>query len=194
MFTGIIESVGKITSLHRAKGNLVLKIQSSISGKLRPGQSVNHDGVCLTVVSKGKNTHIVVAVEETLNYTTLGKKKIGDLLNLERAMKANGRFEGHIVQGHIDTTGGVERIENKNGSHQFTIAHRGKAQEFVHRGSTCINGVSLTIAKYKNRELSVAIIPYTFEHTTFKDLKAGDTVNIECDVIGKYLKAFTKRH
>lgn len=203
MFTGIIEASGQVTDIRSEEGNLHFDIASSISSELKIDQSVSHNGVCLTVVALNGNMHTVTAIGETLARTNLKTLRKGDAVNLERAMQANARLDGHMVQGHIDITGTCTEISDKNGSWIYTIEYPFKAEYLlVDKGSICVNGVSLTVVKPKERpdgmaEFSVAIIPYTFEHTNFKSLQAGDQVNLEFDVIGKYvgkyLSLYTKK-
>jgi riboflavin synthase len=189
MFTGIIEATGRIISIHVEGTNKRFTVESSISSALKPDQSVSHDGVCLTVVGVNGNHHEVVAVDETLSRSNLGHKQKGNVLNLERSVSLNARMDGHIVQGHVDDTAIVNRIVAKNGSWIFEFSYRKKeAALLVDKGSVSINGVSLTVIKPKRKKFSVAIIPYTYEHTNFRDLKEGDTVNIEFDIIGKYVQ------
>ncbi len=189
MFTGIIEEVGKVTDLKRENGNLHLTVEAKFTPELKIDQSVAHNGVCLTVVSLGKNTYTVTAIEETLLRTNIKKLQIGDPINLERGMKINARLDGHIVQGHVDQIGICEKTETKNGSHIFTFSYGQKSENVtIEKGSITINGVSLTVVDSFESSFSVAIVPYTFEHTTFKLLQEGHLVNLEFDVIGKYVK------
>jgi riboflavin synthase len=196
MFTGIIESTGHVQALRHEGSNVHFTIASPISAALKIDQSLAHNGVCLTVVGLGHGTHTVTAVEETLQRSNLGSLKIGDPVNLERAMQANGRLDGHFVQGHVDTTGTCTGVETLDGSWYFHIEYPFLPEYLlVDKGSVCINGVSLTVVKpAENSEgkarFSVAIIPYTFENTNFKSLKAGDKVNLEFDVIGKYVARY----
>jgi len=189
MFTGIIETVGEVVSIKQEGTNRHFKIASSISNELKVDQSVSHDGVCLTVVWVGDGFHWVVAIQETLDRSNLGSLQEGDKINLERCMVANGRFDGHIVQGHVDQTGKVKSILDQNGSWLFTFAYNPAPGNItVEKGSISVNGVSLTCFNSNDGEFSVAIIPYTFENTGFGNLKVGDTVNLEFDIIGKYVK------
>lgn len=189
MFTGIIETLGTVAAIKKEKSNLRIKIKSAISKTLKPDQSVAHNGVCLTVIHADKNSHTVVAVQETLSRTNLGAIEVGSRLNLERAMSANGRFDGHLVQGHVDQAGTCVQIEEQNGSKKFWFLFK-PADDFliVEKGSVCIDGVSLTVVDVLKEKFSVVIIPFTFEHTCFKHLKKGDAVNLEFDLIGKYVK------
>lgn len=189
MFTGIIEDLGIIKNLEDEGENLHITVQTSITPELKIDQSVAHNGVCLTVVSIDTNNYIVTAIKETLDKTNLGKLKIGDLVNIERAMKLGDRLDGHIVQGHVDQTAKCTSIIEENGSWVFTFQYdKSYGNITIEKGSITVNGVSLTVVGSKVNEFSVAIIPYTYEHTTFNDIKVGDTVNLEFDVIGKYVK------
>lgn len=190
MFTGIIETMGEVLSLEREGSNLNIVVSSSISTELKIDQSVSHNGVCLTVVGLGAGTHTVTAVDETLKKTNVGLLQKGSKLNLERCLQMNGRLDGHIVQGHVDQTGVCRSVENKNGSYLFTFDFEtSKSGLLIEKGSVCVNGVSLTVVDTGKNYFSVAIIPYTFEHTNFRFLKPGITVNLEFDVIGKYVAA-----
>jgi len=188
MFTGIIEVVGKVTELRREESNLNLTIQSSISSELKIDQSVSHNGVCLTVVEVSNNNHRVTAIDETLKKTNLVSLKVGDEVNLERCMKIGDRLDGHIVQGHVDQTGECISVEEQNGSWLYTFKYMpSKENLVVEKGSICINGTSLTAFNAKDNFFSVAIIPYTYEHTNIKQVMKGSFVNLEFDVIGKYV-------
>jgi len=195
MFTGIIESLGKVAAIEREGSNVHFTISSSISSELKIDQSVSHNGVCLTVVSLSENTHTVTAIEETLIRSNLGELKVGDTINLERAMKTNARLDGHMVQGHVDATGKCIGVEEKDGSWYFHFEYLFTPEHLlVDKGSICINGVSLTVVTPKEEgekaTFSVAIIPYTYEHTNFHGLKAGSSINLEFDVIGKYVSKY----
>ena len=188
MFTGIIEDLGEITKLDRIGTNINITIQSSISTELKIDQSVAHNGVCLTVIQKDKSAHIVTAIKETLDRSNLGDLKVGHKVNLERAMTTNARLDGHLVQGHVDSTATCKSVKEENGSWIYTFVFDVEHQALlVDKGSVCINGVSLTVINPSSDEFSVAIIPYTYNHTTFLSLKKDDTVNIEFDIIGKYI-------
>ncbi|WP_435623964.1 riboflavin synthase [Flagellimonas sp.] len=188
MFTGIIETLGKVEHLEREGGNLHITVSSSISHELKIDQSVAHNGVCLTVVSMDGNEYTVTAIEETLNKTSLGELKVGDPINLERAMKLGTRLDGHIVQGHVDQTGTCTKIEQKDGSWFFTFSYDSKLHNVtIEKGSITVDGVSLTVVNSEKDTFSVAIIPYTYEHTRFHKYKEGMTINLEFDVIGKYV-------
>jgi|SRR6185436_11433571 len=193
MFTGIVETMGKIISIEKAGTNLNFIIRSSISHELRMDQSVSHNGVCLTVTHVNKDMHTVCAVEETLLRSNLGNLKVHDPVNLERSLLMNGRVDGHIVQGHVDQTAVCKNIEDKNGSWLFTFEYKpSKSNITVVKGSICVNGVSLTVADSFPDSFSVVIIPYTFENTSFKFIKPNDLVNLEFDIIGKYVASYLK--
>ncbi len=188
MFTGIIETTGKVTDIRAEGTNVHLTISSSMSDELKIDQSVSHNGVCLTVVAVDDKQHIVTAIEETLLRTNLNQLQVGHPVNLERAMMASARLDGHIVQGHVDATATCTKVEEKEGSWYYHFEYQRSPEHLlVDKGSICINGVSLTVVEPKGNHFSVAIIPYTYEHTTFNHLKAGDAVNLEFDIIGKYI-------
>jgi len=194
MFTGIIESTGKITSIIKDKSNIHITIKSDIADQLKIDQSVAHNGVCLTVVGvhKDNNSYTVTAIDETLAKTNFKSLKVTGTINLERAMKLGDRLDGHIVQGHVDQTGKCINIKNENGSWIFTFEYDSSTQNItIEKGSITINGVSLTVINSLKNEFSVAIIPYTYSHTNFGKLKINDTVNLEFDVIGKYVARIT---
>lgn len=194
MFTGIIEKIGRVCDLRKDQDNLEIVIESAISNELKIDQSVAHNGVCLTVVRLGEGTHTVTAISETLNKTNLAKLRIGDLLNLERCMQVNGRLDGHIVQGHVDQTGICIELSEKNGSWEYTFSYDPSLGNItVEKGSICVNGISLTVVNSKENSFSVAIIPYTYEHTNMQNLKIGDMVNLEFDIIGKYIARLTQK-
>lgn len=188
MFTGIIETQGTITQIVKDNDNINITIGSSITNELKIDQSVAHDGVCLTVVAIENDTYTVTAIKETLDKTNLKDWTKDGIVNLERAMKLGDRLDGHIVQGHVDQTGICKSVENANGSWYFTFGYdKSPSNITIEKGSITVNGVSLTVVNSKDNEFSVAIIPYTFEHTNFKNIKAGTIVNLEFDVIGKYV-------
>lgn len=188
MFTGIIETVGVIKSIEKSGTNVDFTIQSKISNELKVDQSVAHNGVCLTVTELTDDWHKVTAVEETLLKTNLGGLVEGDIVNLERCMIANGRFDGHVVQGHVDQIGVCTKKEERDGSWLFDFEYDSALGNVtVEKGSICINGISLTCFNSEDDSFSVTIIPYTMEHTSFKSLKVGDTINLEFDIIGKYV-------
>lgn len=191
MFTGIIESLGTITKIEHEGTNVHFTIQSSISKELKIDQSLSHNGVCLTVTAQDADSHTVTAIEETLLKTNLSTWTVGSRVNLERAMIAGARLDGHIVQGHVDTTGVCIGREDRNGSWLFTFQYKQTPQYIlVDKGSVCINGVSLTVVSPKDDTFSVAIIPYTIEHTTFQDIQKDSVVNLEFDIIGKYMARY----
>ncbi|MFT4687367.1 MAG: riboflavin synthase [Neolewinella sp.] len=188
MFTGIIEAPGEITNIRREADNVHFTLASPISGELKIDQSLAHDGVCLTVVALADGTHTVTAIRETLNRTRLGEWTTGDTVNLERAMKAGARLDGHIVQGHVDTIGECIAVEEAGGSWYFTFRYALSPETLlVDKGSVCINGVSLTVVEPVGDTFKVAIIPYTYEHTNFNALAPGVKINLEFDIIGKYI-------
>jgi len=189
MFTGIIESLGTITSIHKEGDNLHLEIECAIASELSIDQSIAHNGICLTVVETKPDSYVVTAIKETLDKTNLGELKEKDVVNLERAMKLGDRLDGHIVQGHIDETGVCTAIKETGGSWYFTFRYQSQNDNItIEKGSVTINGVSLTVVNSKKDQFSVAIIPYTYKHTNFKTLKVGENVNLEFDVVGKYVK------
>ena len=188
MFTGIIESLGTVTALVKDNDNLHITITSSITKELKIDQSVAHNGVCLTVVAINDNQYTVTAIRETLEKTNLNDWKTGSLVNLERAMKLGDRLDGHIVQGHVDQIGICKSVENANGSWYYTFEYDESVGNItIEKGSVTVNGVSLTVVHSKKNEFSVAIIPYTFEHTNFNTFVVGTKINLEFDVIGKYV-------
>lgn len=193
MFTGIIEEVGKITDLKKENENLHITVEANFSSELKIDQSVAHNGVCLTVVDLQENSFTVTAIKETLEKTNLGELRMDDLINLERGMILGERLDGHLVQGHVDQTAVCIDIEAQNGSHLFTFEYDPALQNVtIEKGSITVNGVSLTVVNSKIDRFSVAIIPYTLDHTTFCKLKVNDAVNLEFDVIGKYVKRLTE--
>ena len=188
MFTGIIETLGIIKDIQKEGDNLHITIASSITNELKIDQSVAHNGVCLTVVAISGDEYTVTAIKETILKTNLAEWKVGNIVNLERAMKLGDRLDGHIVQGHVDQIGECISIEEANGSWYFTFKYDRKLNNItIEKGSITINGVSLTVLNSKDDEFSVAIIPYTFEHTNFKNFTIGTKINLEFDVIGKYV-------
>ena len=193
MFTGIIESLGKITDVRLDRGNINFTIESDIGKELKVDQSVSHNGVCLTVIETNNNTHTVTAVKETLDKSSMKNFLVNDLINLERAMKLGERLDGHLVQGHVDGVAKCIGVSVNDGSwiykFEFDISNE---MLLIEKGSICINGVSLTVFDIVENTFKVTIIPYTYENTSFKTLKEGDIVNIEFDMIGKYLARFNK--
>ena len=189
MFTGIIETVAEVTAIRDEGTNRHFKIKSALTRELKVDQSVSHNGVCLTVVSLEGDAYWVTAVQETLQKSNLSSLKEGSKVNLERCMLNNGRFDGHIVQGHVDQTGVVKSIEEVGGSWLFHFEYDvAYGNVTVEKGSIAVNGVSLTCFNATANSFTIAIIPYTYEHTSFHQLKAGDVVNLEFDIIGKYVK------
>jgi riboflavin synthase len=188
MFTGIIETLGTIQDIQKENSNIHVTVSSSVTGELKIDQSVAHNGICLTVVAIKNDSYTVTAIKETIEKTNLGDWNVGDVVNLERAMKLGDRLDGHIVQGHVDQTGICKNIENVGGSIYFTFEYDSSLNNItIEKGSVTINGVSLTVVNSKENEFSVAIIPYTLEHTNFKNFKIGTKINLEFDVIGKYV-------
>jgi len=193
MFTGIIESLGKVTNVKVDRGNIDFTIESEISNELKIDQSVSHNGVCLTVTETTNNTHTVTAVKETLEKSSLGSFSVDDLVNLERAMKLGERLDGHLVQGHVDGVAKCIGVSVNDGSWIYKFEFDIKNEMLlIEKGSICINGVSLTVFDVAENSFKVTIIPYTYENTQFKKLKEGDIVNIEFDMVGKYLAKFNK--
>lgn len=194
MFSGIVEEAAQVVAIERDGGNVHLSLTCSFVNELKIDQSVAHNGVCLTVVSlNDDNSYTVTAIQETLDRSNLGGLKVGDLVNLERSMLMNGRLDGHIVQGHVDCTAVCESVEEADGSHYYKFVYEvdpataSKGYVTVEKGSVTVNGVSLTVCDSERNSFRVAIIPYTFEHTNFKHIEAGTRVNLEFDIIGKYL-------
>lgn len=186
MFTGIIEQLGVVKTIRTEAENIHFTIAAPITSELKIDQSVAHNGCCLTVVEITSDEYVVTAIQETLDKTNLGTWKVGTKVNLERCMQMNGRLDGHIVQGHVDTTASCIDIEDQQGSWKYTFHYSGEMVT-VEKGSITINGTSLTVVDSKDNEFSVCIIPYTYEFTNFHELKVGDTVNLEFDIIGKYV-------
>ena len=186
MFTGIVECLGEVSNIEYDLNNVHFTISSSISKELKIDQSVSHNGVCLTVIRSDSSAHTVTAIKETLDKTNLKSWKLGSKVNLERCLKADGRFDGHIVQGHVDCTGICTQIEDEGGSWKFTFQYVSE-DITVEKGSITVNGTSLTVVNSKDRQFSVAIIPYTMENTVFGSLKVEDIVNLEFDIVGKYV-------
>jgi len=194
MFTGIIESLGRVEAIVPEQENVHFKFFSPFLNELTVDQSVAHNGVCLTVVSKEEDTYTVTAIKETLDKSNLGKLKVGDDVNLERCMLMGGRLDGHIVQGHVDQTAVCLDVEDQDGSFMFTFEYDpGTSNVTIEKGSISVNGVSLTVVNSKANTFSVAIIPFTIEHTNFKDIQKGTVVNLEFDVIGKYVERLMQK-
>ena len=193
MFTGIIEQLGEVVALKKEGKNMHLSLKSVITNELKIDQSIAHNGVCLTVVDIKDDVYIVTAINETLKKSNLSLLQVGSKVNLERSMKIGERIDGHMVQGHVDQTAICTDIEEEEGSYRLTFKHEKSDNITVEKGSICINGVSLTVVNSKDTSFSVAIIPYTFEHTNFHTFKIGTVVNIEFDILGKYIaKMFIK--
>jgi riboflavin synthase len=189
MFTGIVESTGEVLKIDIEGTNRSFTLASPLAREFKIDQSISHNGVCLTVVAVEEDTYQVTAIEETLIKTNLGSLEIENKVNLERCMPANGRFDGHIVQGHVDQTGVCVNVEERDGSWLFDFEYDPSTGNLtVEKGSICINGVSLTVFNSKQNSFRVAIIPYTYSFTNFHSLKAGDSVNLEFDILGKYIK------
>ncbi|QMU28723.1 riboflavin synthase [Adhaeribacter radiodurans] len=188
MFTGIIETLGRVKSIREEKTNKHFILEADITPELKIDQSVSHNGVCLTVVDIDQQEYTVTAIAETLQKTNLNSLKSGDLVNLERCMSANGRFDGHVVQGHVDQVGTCVSVTDQNGSWLYTFTYDSSLGNItVEKGSICVNGISLTVVHSQDNQFSVAIIPYTYEHTNLKNVQPGNTVNLEFDIIGKYV-------
>lgn len=188
MFTGIIETLGEVEAIKVDGSNVHFTIASVISRELKIDQSVSHNGVCLTVVALDENTHTVTAIAETLEKSNLGQLKVGDKVNLERCMQMNARLDGHIVQGHVDQTAACIKVNELDGSWEYRFKYNASLGNVtVEKGSICVNGISLTVVNSKTDEFSVFIIPYTHEHTNLHQVHVGDTVNLEFDIIGKYV-------
>lgn len=188
MFTGIIETLAKVEKIEKESTNVHFTFSSKLTNEFKIDQSVAHNGICLTVVNISGLNYTVTAIDETLKRTNLGTLKVNDLVNIERCMAANGRFDGHIVQGHVDTTAKCIAVNDLNGSWEFVFEHE-KNKNFitVEKGSITINGVSLTVVQSTDTIFSVHIIPYTFKHTNFKEIKVGSIINLEFDIVGKYV-------
>lgn len=194
MFTGIIEGLGKVKEIQHEGTNITFRLSCPFTHELKVDQSLSHNGVCLTVVEISGENYAVTAIDETLQKTNIGKLKIDSIVNLERCMPASGRFDGHIVQGHVDQTGTVKVITEQDGSWLYDFEYSSDSQNItVEKGSVCINGVSLTVFNSVENSFRVAIIPYTYEHTTFHTLQVGDTVNLEFDIVGKYIQKMMRR-
>ena len=194
MFTGIIETLGEIIDLQKDQSNLHITVKSAISHELKIDQSVAHNGVCLTVVAVADGIHTVTAIEETLNKTSLGHLKINEPVNLERCMQMNARLDGHIVQGHVDQTAVCTQFKELDGSWEYTFEYDAATGNVtVEKGSICVNGISLTVVNSHANTFSVAIIPYTYEHTNLHNVRVGSVVNLEFDIIGKYVARLMNR-
>jgi len=189
MFTGIIEEVGEVTSIQKEAGNIHFTIASALSAGFKIDQSVAHNGCCLTVVAQNEKEHVVTAIQETLLKTNLGTWQVGSKINIERCMQLGGRLDGHMVQGHVDCVGTCIEVLDENGSWRYTFEHP-DSYVTVEKGSITVNGTSLTVVDSQKGRFSVCIIPYTYEHTNFKQIEAGAQVNLEFDIIGKYVASY----
>ena len=192
MFTGIIENLSEIKEINKEGDNLSISLKSEITNELKIDQSLSHNGVCLTVVDINNNIYKVTAIKETILKSSIKNWKIGDIINIERAMKLGDRLDGHMVQGHVDQTAICTKISEENGSWYFYFEYQRSSNLTIEKGSISINGVSLTIVESMDNGFSVAIIPYTYDNTNFKNIKVGDLVNIEFDMIGKYIHKIIK--
>lgn len=193
MFSGIIEDTARVTAIHKDRSNVDFTLEVPFGHELKIDQSVAHNGVCLTVVSREGDSYVVTAMEETLRCSNLGTLRVGDEVNVERSMLMNGRLDGHIVQGHVDQTATCVQIDNADGSYEFTFAYNTSPDSLrrgyftVDKGSVTVNGVSLTVCEPTSNTFKVCIIPYTYAHTNFKHIRVGDKVNLEFDILGKYI-------
>ena len=187
MFTGIIENIALVKEITKDGDNLIFTFESDLTSELKIDQSISHNGICLTVVDIIDNTYSVVAIKETVLKSSIKNWEVGDKVNLERAMKIGNRLDGHIVQGHVDQVGVCEKISEESGSWYFTFKYEKSDNITIEKGSIAINGISLTVVDSQTNKFSVAIIPYTYNHTNFKNLTIGDTVNLEFDMVGKYI-------
>jgi len=187
MFTGIIEDQGVVLGLEINRGNLNITLSSKLTSEFKIDQSVSHNGICLTIVEIKDNAYTVTAIKETIAKTNIGKWQIGEVVNLERAMIIGARLDGHMIQGHIDQVGECFKIDKTNGSWEYTFQYNPSDNLTVEKGSIAVNGISLTVVRSDDNSFSVAIIPYTYNHTNFQNLTIGSVVNLEFDVLGKYL-------
>ena len=193
MFTGIIEQIAEVVKVESEGSNVHISLKSTITSELKIDQSVAHNGVCLTVVKINGDEYIVTAIKETLDKSNIGLLVVGSKVNIERCLKVGDRLDGHMVQGHVDQTAKCIEVKKENGSYVYTFKHKESDNMTVEKGSVCVNGISLTVVNSKDTSFSVAIIPYTHEHTNFHELKEGSVVNIEYDILGKYIsKLFSK--
>jgi len=192
MFSGIVEGIAKVVNLEKDQDNLHITMECSFANELKIDQSIAHNGVCLTVVKLSGNTYTVTAIQETLNKTNLGLFEIGSEINVERSMMMNGRLDGHIVQGHVDQTATCTEVKEAEGSWYYTFEYVPTQNDYftVEKGSVCVNGVSLTVVNSKKNSFQVAIIPFTYTHTNFHTFKAGSVVNLEFDILGKYIARY----
>ncbi|CAI8278582.1 MAG: Riboflavin synthase [Cryomorphaceae bacterium] len=187
MFTGIIEQIAEVVKVESEGSNVHISLKSTITSELKIDQSVAHNGVCLTVVNISGDEYIVTAIKETLDKSNIGLLVVGSKVNIERCLKLGGRLDGHMVQGHVDQTAKCVEVKKENGSYVYTFKHKLSDNMTVEKGSVCVNGISLTVVNSKDTSFSVAIIPYTHEHTNFHEFKEGTVVNIEYDILGKYI-------
>ena len=187
MFTGIIEQIAEVVKVESEGSNVHISLKSTITSELKIDQSVAHNGVCLTVVKINGDKYIVTAIKETLDKSNIGLLVVGSKVNIERCLKVGDRLDGHMVQGHVDQTAKCVEVKKENGSYVYTFKHKESDNMTVEKGSVCVNGISLTVVNSKDTSFSVAIIPYTHEHTNFHELKEGSVVNIEFDILGKYI-------
>ena len=187
MFTGIIEQIAEVVKVESEGSNVHISLKSTITSELKIDQSVAHNGVCLTVVKINGDEYIVTAIKETLDKSNIGLLVVGSKVNIERCLKVGDRLDGHMVQGHVDQTAKCVDVKKENGSYVYTFKHKESDNMTVEKGSVCVNGISLTVVNSKDTSFSVAIIPYTHEHTNFHELKEGSVVNIEFDILGKYI-------
>lgn len=187
MFTGIIEQIAEVVKVESEGSNVHISLKSTITSELKIDQSVAHNGVCLTVVKINGDEYIVTAIKETLDKSNIGLLLVGSKVNIERCLKVGDRLDGHMVQGHVDQTAKCVEVKKENGSYVYTFKHKESDNMTVEKGSVCVNGISLTVVNSKDTSFSVAIIPYTHEHTNFHELKEGSVVNIEFDILGKYI-------
>ncbi len=193
MFSGIIEELGEVVGLRKEQTNLHITVKSNFTSELKIDQSIAHNGVCLTVVAINGNEYTVTAIDETLQKTNLGLLSVGDKINLERCMKLGDRLDGHIVQGHVDQTANCTDVQETNGSWMFTFEYDASSNNItVEKGSICVNGVSLTVVNSQQNSFSVCIIPYTYQHTNFNSFQKGTVVNLEFDIVGKYISKLVK--
>jgi riboflavin synthase len=195
MFSGIVEEAARVVAIKKEQENLHITLSCSFVNKLKIDQSISHNGVCLTVVKKTADTYTVTAIQETLLKSNLGLLSVGSAVNLERSMKMDGRLDGHIVQGHVDQTAVCTAVSEAEGSWYYTFGYIPATNDYmtVEKGSVCVNGVSLTVVNSADRSFQVAIIPYTYEHTNFHEFKVGTTVNLEFDIIGKYIAKIVRQ-
>jgi len=195
MFSGIVEAMGKVVSIEKKQENIDITITCSFVNELKVDQSVSHNGVCLTVVRKTADSYTVTAIKETLDKSSLGQLQVGSLVNLERSVSANGRFDGHVVQGHVDQTAVCTKVEEADGSWYYTFEYDFKNPDHVtvEKGSISVDGVSLTVVNSRDNSFQVAIIPYTYENTIFHTYKQGTVVNIEFDILGKYIAKIVRQ-